>query len=86
MAMSDDFARSVREQWRVNLVLGFQQRMGWDADTPGRLAKAAGATPAQLSAWISGEVAPSTSQALAIMDALPLPRVGIPAEANGAAR
>ena len=76
-------ARTVRELWRVNLALGFPQRMGYDGATPGRLAKAAGASESQVRAWLSGQVMPTTSQALAVLDALPLPRVGA-AELNGA--
>ena len=85
MAMTDDVARLTREVWRLNRALGFQQRIGWAPDTTGHLAKAAGATPAQVSAWLAGTVQPTTSQALAVLDALPLPAVGA-AEANGAAK
>ena len=76
MSQTDDIARLTREVWRLNLTSGFQQRVGWNAATHGLLAKAAGATPSQLSAWLSGSVAPTTAQALAILDALPLPPVG----------
>ena len=77
MAVTDDVARTVREVWRLNLALGFSQRMGWAPDVHGKLAKAAGATPAQLSAWLRGEAQPTTGQALAVLDALPLPSVGV---------
>lgn len=85
MAVTDDIARTVRELWRLNMAFGFQQRMGYSGETMGLLAKAAGATPAQVQAWIAGTVQPTTSQALAVLDALPLPAVGA-AELNGASR
>lgn len=85
MAIGDDVARLTREVWRLNQSIGFQGRMGWEGDM-GRLAKAAGATTAQVQAWMSGEVQPTTAQALAVLDALPQPAVGAPAELNGAAR
>ncbi len=37
----------------------------------GRLAKASGATEAQVRAWMAGEVAPTTQQALAVLAELP---------------
>ena len=78
-------ARTVRELWRVNLALGFPQRMGYDGATP-RTAGQGGRGQlgeSQVRAWLSGQVMPTTSQALAVLDALPLPRVGA-AELNGA--
>lgn len=83
MAVADDIARLAREAWRLNLALGFQSRTGWDPGTLGRLAKASGATEAQVSAWMAGEVQPTTAQALAVLDALPLPATGA-AALNGA--
>lgn len=85
MAVTDDVARLTRECWRMNQAMGWQQRTGWDPGTMGHLAKAAGATEGQVSAWMRGDVQPTTAQALAVLDALPLPRVGAP-EMNGAAR
>ena len=86
MAMTDDITRLTREVWRLNLASGFQSRMGWAPETHGKLAKAAGATPAQLSAWLAGQAQPTTGQALAVLDALPLPAVTALAEANGTAK
>lgn len=83
MAVTDDVARLAREVFRLNMALGWQQRVGWEGDAA-RLAKAAGATPAQVQAWMSGDVEPTTAQALAVLDALPQPVTR--AEANGAAR
>jgi transcriptional regulator with XRE-family HTH domain len=85
MAVADDVARLTRECWRLNTLLGWPQRMGWDPGTRGRLAKAAGVTESQVSAWLAGEAQPTTGQALALLDALPLPAVGA-GELNGAAR
>ena len=84
--MTDDITRLTRELWRLNVARGFEQRMGRDPDVPGKLAKASGATPAQLSVWMAGTVQPTTGQALAIMDALPLPQTGAPAAPGGAAK
>lgn len=59
------------------MAAGWQSR--WRPGDTGKLAKAAGATPAQVRAWMSGEVQPTTAQALAVLDALPFPAVGFPA-------
>lgn len=73
MALGDDVARLTREVWRLNMALGWQQRLGWAGDV-GMLAKAAGATPGQVQSWMGGQAAPTTQQALAVLDALPLPQ------------
>lgn len=85
MAVADDIARTVRELWRLNMAVGWQQRMGWSGDV-GILAKSAGATPAQVRAWMAGEAQPTTAQALAVLDALPLPATRARAEMNGAGK
>jgi hypothetical protein len=87
VALADLVARCVREQWRLNLALGFSQRTGWEPDVLGRLARASGATPEQVAAWLAGEAEPSTGQASQLMDALPLPVTGVAAAAlNGAGK
>lgn len=93
MAITDDVARLTREVWRLNQMLGWPQRIGWDNwDDPGgglgRVAKAAGATPGQVQAWMAGQAQPTTAQALAVLDALPLPAAPelVSASANGAAK
>jgi hypothetical protein len=75
-----------RELFRLNVALQlFPQRVGWNGGL-GRLAKAAGATEQTVQAWMAGEAEPTASQALALLDALPLPSA-VPAEAlNGAPR
>jgi hypothetical protein len=88
VAIADDVARLTRELWRLNQLLGWGQRLGWDSwDDPGgrmgRICKAAGATEAQVQAWMSGEVQPTVSQALAVLDALPFPAVPELAASNG---
>lgn len=88
MALGDDVARLVREVWRLNQALGWRQRIGWDNwDEPGagmgRLAKASGATPETVQAWLGGGVQPTVQQALAVLDALPFPAVPELAAANG---
>ena len=85
MAVTDDVARLTREIWRLNMALGWQSRMGFDAGTAGRLAKASGATEAQVQAWMSGHAEPTVSQALAVLDALPLPATRA-AALNGAGK
>jgi hypothetical protein len=85
VALGDDVARVVRELWRLNVAVGFQSRVGWEPGTPGKLAKAAGCTEETLAAWLAGEAQPSTAQALAVLDALPLPAVGVLASLNGSA-
>jgi hypothetical protein len=84
MPVTDDVQRLTREVWRLNMALGFQSRMGRESGI-GRLAKAAGATQPQVRAWLAGDVQPTTAQALAVLDALPLPAVGV-AELDGAGR
>ena len=83
VALADLVERCVREQWRINLLLGFSQRTGWDPDAIGRLASASGATGEQVQAWLAGEVEPSTNQKSQIMDALPLPLLVPAAVLNG---
>jgi hypothetical protein len=83
VSQTDDIARVTRELWRLNLTAGFQRRMGWEHGL-GRVAKAAGATEEQVQSWLDGSAMPTTAQALAVLDTLPLPVVGIPAAAlNG---
>ncbi len=84
VALADNVARLTREVWRINLALGFAQRTGGNGDV-GRLAKAAGATPAQVRAWMAGRAQPTTAQALAVLDALPLPSTGAAAAKETAA-
>lgn len=81
VALNDAVTRLAREVWRLNLTVGFGSRMGWEPGTMGRLAKAAGATEAQVQSWMAGDAEPSTGQALALLDALPLPVTGLAAAA-----
>ena len=74
ITLADTLQRVVREQWRMNLMLGFSQRTGQDGAVIGRLAKASGATQLQVRAWMAGEAQPTTAQALAVLDALPEPK------------
>jgi hypothetical protein len=87
VALVDDVGRLTRELWRLNMLMGFGRRTGFEAGTTGHLAKAAGATMGQVQAWMAGEVMPTTAQALAVLDALPLPATGPTAAAlNGHAK
>ncbi|HWG62544.1 MAG TPA: hypothetical protein VG253_12600 [Streptosporangiaceae bacterium] len=90
MAIGDDVARLTREIWRLNQLLGWSQRIGfmddWDdiGGRMGRIAKAAGATAAQVESWMAGEAQPTVSQALAVLDALPFPAPLVIAAPDGA--
>jgi hypothetical protein len=86
VAVVDDVQRVARELFRLNVAMKlFPQRVGWNGGM-GRIAKAAGATEEQVVAWMAGECEPTAAQALAVLDALPLPSA-VPAEAlNGAGK
>ena len=76
VALADTLQRVVREQWRMNLMLG-------SPSGPGRtvLLSAAwprpGRDPAQVRAWMAGEAQPTTAQAIAVLDALPEPKAAV---------
>jgi hypothetical protein len=80
VAIQDQIEQVVRELWRMNQVMGWQQRIGWDdGSAMGRLAKASGVTEVTVMSWLAGDSLPATGQALALMSALPHPALPVAA-------